>query len=333
MKRYFLMIFCILGYGILITPVIAWGPDAGNPLYARILLSRDYVHWTHNTLTVCSGEKVYMKAVDSNDQDASNDDLDTLDDKDKLDTVDYYWNFGDGSGGVTANETNHTYTTVGNTYVILTAKDAAIWFDDPDVTDNVLIEVVQPVSCAVNTTKRKELGCQLPGVGRFTAGTTFWTIDTTPGGTLVSYANATEGWVGLQVTSSGGTATIKSYDGTNNSYIDLSSPDVIPDEISICIDMRVTPFLAGTFRVTLYSPNTAQSLVLESTLGSEAGNPVSLLQSGNFERISLLLTPIAQDFTRIKNLELSYSVPAGATNQTTEVIINQIYLAAVRVTP
>ena len=141
-----------------------------------------------------------------------------------------------------------------------------------------------------------------------------------------------QGWVGLAVGSSGGSATLGTYNGSTTSYIDLSGNNILVDELYVCMYVRVST-LAGTFRVTIYGTNTAQPLTLEATMGSDTGNPNSLIQDSNFRRISFLLAPITQDFLQIKNIELNYSVSAGVTNQTTEVIIDQMFLTAFRVIP
>ncbi len=188
--------------------------------------------------------------------------------------------------------------------------------------------------CAMDTVHQVDITYYLPFYGSFSSGTTGWTCSSTGGGSVNSYSASSQGWVGLQVTSSGGTATIGTYDGTTNSYLDISNSTTIIDQFKVCVQMRMNQVLAGTFQVTLYSPNTAQPLTLQATLQSDTGDANSFsTYSTYFEQISFLLEPISIDYTRVKNFELSYSVPPGATNQTTEVIIDQVYFTAVRVTP
>ena len=46
-----------------------------------------------------------------------------------------------------------------------------------------------------------------------------------------------------------------------------------------------------------------------------------------------MLTPVFQDITRIKNLEITYSGTSAGTGTPSEVIIDQVYLTGVRVIP
>lgn len=91
-----------------------------------------------------TGTPVYFQASDAAGNPVTdNIDIDIYQSEPAEDTVYYYWNFDDGTPVVRDNHPVHVFESTGMYSVTVTAKDLALYYDDPDYSYQISVEVLE----------------------------------------------------------------------------------------------------------------------------------------------------------------------------------------------
>jgi len=190
-----------------------------------------------------------------------------------------------------------------------------------------------------------DLSTQLPAIGTFDNGlgdaSKAWTVDSSGGGTVVQYTNATEGWLGLKC--SAGQSVAVEYGPI---YVTLtpdsaSKPSFGWDQIAAALHFRGSPTyqskIAGKLQFEFYDAVGRECHPLAAIdASSSAVNgycpAVGLDSTGQPNRFAW--AAYAWQFTvphsswyKISKVRISYSVPFGASVPLTEVQLDQVYVA------
>ncbi len=196
-----------------------------------------------------------------------------------------------------------------------------------------------------------DLSTQLPAIGTFDNGLgdagKAWTVDSSGGGTVVQYTNATEGWLGLRC--SAGQSVAVEYGPI---YVTLtpdsaSKPSFGWDQIAAALHFRGSPTyqskIAGKLQFEFYDAVGRERHPLAAIdVSSSAVNgycpAVGLDSTGQPNRFAW--AAYAWQFTvphsswyKISKVRISYSVPSGGAVPTTEVQLDQVYVAPYWVKP
>jgi hypothetical protein len=192
-----------------------------------------------------------------------------------------------------------------------------------------------------------DLSTQLPAIGTFDNGlgdaSKAWTVDSSGGGTVVQYTNATEGWLGLRCDA--GQSVAVEYGPI---YVTLtpdsaSKPSFGWDQIAAALHFRGSPTfqskIAGKVQFEFYDAVGRERHPLAAIdASSSAFNgycpAVGLDSTGKANRFAW--AAYAWQFTvphsswyKISKVRISYSVPSpsGFYIPTTEVQLDQVYVA------
>jgi hypothetical protein len=196
-----------------------------------------------------------------------------------------------------------------------------------------------------------DLSTQMPAIGTFDNGlgnaSKAWTVDSSGGGTVVQYTNATEGWLGLRC--SAGQSVAVEYGPI---YVTLtpdsaSKPSFGWDQIAAALHFRGSPTfqskIAGKVQFEFYDAVGRECHPLAAIdASSSAVNgycpAVGLDSTGKANRFAW--AAYAWQFTvphsswyKISKVRISYSVPSGASVPLTEVQLDQVYVAPYWVKP
>jgi hypothetical protein len=192
-----------------------------------------------------------------------------------------------------------------------------------------------------------DLSTQMPAIGTFDNGlgdaSKAWTVDSSGGGTVVQYTNATEGWLGLRCDA--GQSVAVEYGPI---YVTLtpdsaSKPSFGWDQIAAALHFRGSPTfqskIAGKVQFEFYDAVGRERHPLAAIdASSSAFNgycpAVGLDSTGKANRFAW--AAYAWQFTvphsswyKISKVRISYSVPSpsGFYIPTTEVQLDQVYVA------
>jgi hypothetical protein len=326
------LLLTVLFIPFLLALTYSWDDPGGEPLYADAVVSYDSIsNWGDGPISIYTGGTLYFKALGPGGTEAPYIDYDyRTDGGATYDMVIYSW------GGVdsTSNagiQAYKTYGTNGLYYSILTvddyAKDA---YNDPIVVDTVCVFVCNINNPHVDDANlEKDLTYRLPYAGTFTYGTAGWQGSVTGGASFISYTTATEGWVGLNCSSVGGTATL-SFPSTF--YVNMADASTIMDEIKVFVKYRLNYPSSkiipdgSTLEILLYGDNTTNNLSI--ALRKDFHHQSFEQSTTGFREDSFCVTAIPQVFHRISNMVLRYT---GGAGEASELQIDQIYLSVSRV--
>jgi len=175
----------------------------------------------------------------------------------------------------------------------------------------------------------KDLSSRLPAGGTFTDGTAGWKVTLTGGGVPICYTNPSQGWVGLQTGTQGGTVTLSF---PNNFKVDMTDSDIIADRITVNVVFRLnSPSYQSTpdgsiFELLVYGDNSTNTLPLSYHM--ELNNHSFEQWTPGFENVYFVSTVIPQDFHKISDMVIRY---IGGPGRTSEVQIDQVTLKVSRV--
>ena len=182
-----------------------------------------------------------------------------------------------------------------------------------------------------------------PSSGQFDNGAAGWTVDGNGTGQVISYSNATEGWVGIRC--SGGQWAAIEFGPISMSQVTTgtSRPAYAWDQICSCLHFRGNPLspynsnIAGVIRCEFFdasgSPASNAILFDASSAALNGYYPVVGLDSASkpsslaWASFTWQFTPPHQSWYRISKVRISYSVPSGVAI-TSEVQFDQIYTVA-----
>ncbi len=189
-----------------------------------------------------------------------------------------------------------------------------------------------------------DLSTQLPAIGTFDNGlgdtNNFWTVDSSGGGTVLQYTNATEGWIGLRC--SAGQSVAVEYGPIIVSLTPngASKPSFDWDQIGGALHFRGCPTyqskVAGKVQLEFYDAvgrecHPAIAIDMSSTAVQGYCPAVGLDSTGHANRFAwaafaFQFTPPHSSWYKISKVRISYSVPPGGLVPTTEIQLDQIYI-------
>ncbi len=177
-----------------------------------------------------------------------------------------------------------------------------------------------------------DISSVLPYGGTFDNGTIGWTSNISGGGKVNSYSIA--GWIGLYCArSTDGSAQLQTYNYNASSILDISTIGR-RDMILASVYVKSTTLFLGTFTLSIGGayPNQPITLIHQANFQGDTTSSNNVSLNINFTRYDFVFIPPTQDYYKMYNLSLTYSVSSlQSIPSSSEMLVDRIALYAHRV--